>query len=74
MKFNRYAVWAGAAGALVLMTAISCLFGMIVPSLLPKFYTSLIVTFIFYFFAGKLLYDWYHMENDGDKEELKEVE
>lgn len=74
MKFNRVAVWGGAIGALVLMTAISCIFGIIVPSLLPRFYTALVVTFIFYFFGIKLLLDWYHMEHEGDKEELKEVE
>ncbi|CAD8133673.1 unnamed protein product [Paramecium pentaurelia] len=74
MKFNRLAVFAGAAGALVLMTAISCAFGIIVPTLLPRFYTAIVVTIIFYFFGGKLLFDWYHMENEGDKEELKQVE
>ena len=74
MKFNRMAVWGGAIAALILMTAISCLFGIIVPTLLPRFYTALVVTFIFYFFGCKLLYEWYHMENEGDKEELKEVE
>ncbi|CAD8176218.1 unnamed protein product [Paramecium octaurelia] len=74
MKFNRMAVFAGAAGALVLMTAISCAFGIIVPSLLPRFYTAIVVTIIFYFFGAKLLYEWYHMENEGDKEELKQVE
>jgi putative Ca2+/H+ antiporter (TMEM165/GDT1 family) len=74
MKFNRIAVWTGAISALVLMTAISCMFGIIVPTLLPRFYTALVVTFIFYFFGIKLLLDWHHMENEGDKEELKEVE
>ncbi|CAD8167761.1 unnamed protein product [Paramecium octaurelia] len=74
MKFNRLAVFAGAIAALVLMTGISCAFGIIVPTLLPRFYTAIVVTIIFYFFGAKLLFDWYHMENDGDKEELKQVE
>ncbi|CAK61599.1 unnamed protein product (macronuclear) [Paramecium tetraurelia] len=74
MKFNRLAVFAGATAALVLMTGISCAFGIIVPTLLPRFYTAIVVTIIFYFFGAKLLFDWYHMENDGDKEELKQVE
>ena len=35
MKYNRVAVFIGAASALVLMTILSCAFGMVVPNLIP---------------------------------------
>jgi len=67
MKYNRIAVWSGAATALIIMTVLSCCFGMVVPQLIPKFYTEIIVTCIFYVFAIKLLYTWYTMEKEGDE-------
>jgi putative Ca2+/H+ antiporter (TMEM165/GDT1 family) len=58
MRYVKSAVFVGAAGALVFMTAISCAFGLILPKLLPKFYTGVIAMILFLFFGFKLLYEW----------------
>jgi len=70
MRYNRIAVISGALLALFLMTAISTAFGSIVPTLLPASVTHIIITGLFFFFGGKLLYDAY----TSDKEESNEQE
>lgn len=73
MRYNRAAVLAGALLALFLMTAISTAFGYIVPTLLPASVTHVLITVLFFFFGGKLLYDAY--TDDGEEnEEANEVE
>lgn len=39
MKFNKFFVWIGALSALIIMTFLSCVFGAIVPTLIPIIYT-----------------------------------
>jgi putative Ca2+/H+ antiporter (TMEM165/GDT1 family) len=73
MRYNRIAVLAGALLALFLMTAISTAFGYIVPTILPASVTHILITVLFFFFGGKLLYDAYN--DDGEpNEEANEVE
>lgn len=71
MKYNRIAVLVGAGAALVIMTALSCAFGYILPQLIPKFYTQLIATILFFVFGFKLLYDWKYGEESHEEEEVE---
>jgi len=71
MRYNRLAVFAGAIGALVIMTGISTAFGWIVPILIPPRVTQIIVTVLFFFFGAKLLYDVY--SDDGEEHESEEA-
>lgn len=73
MRYNRMAVLSGALLALFLMTALSTAFGQIVPALLPASVTHIVITVLFFFFGGKLLYDAYN--DDGEESnEAAEVE
>lgn len=73
MRYNRMAVLSGALFALFLMTALSTAFGQIVPALLPASVTHILITVLFFFFGGKLLYDAYN--DDGEEgNEQAEVE
>jgi putative Ca2+/H+ antiporter (TMEM165/GDT1 family) len=72
MRYNRIAVLSGALTALFLMTAISTAFGVIV-TVIPKNVTHILITVLFFFFGGKLLYDAY--TDDGEEnDEAAEVE
>jgi len=71
MRYNRIAVLSGALAALFLMTAISTAFGTIVPTILPQSVTHILITFLFFFFGGKLLYDAY---NDSGEESNEQAE
>jgi len=72
MRYNRLAVLAGALLALFLMTGLSTAFGQ-VATLLPASVTHILVTILFFFFGGKLLYDAY--SDDGEESnEQAEVE
>jgi len=73
MRYNRLAVLAGALLALFLMTAISTAFGYVVPKLLPASVTHILITVLFFFFGGKLLYDAY-TDDGSDSNEQEEVE
>jgi len=74
MRYNRLAVLAGALLALFLMTAISTAFGYVVPKLLPASVTHILITVLFFFFGGKLLYDAYTDDGAGGNDEQEEVE
>ena len=63
MKFNKIVVFIGSFGALAVMTVISAIFGKVVFSLIPKFYTNLIVSLLFFYFGFKLIYEAYHEED-----------
>mmetsp|Transcript_130279 Transcript_130279/g.324855 ORF Transcript_130279/g.324855 Transcript_130279/m.324855 type:complete len:234 (+) Transcript_130279:107-808(+) len=78
MRYDRRAVFLGAAGALVAMTALSVAMGVVLPSLLPKEYTHWAAVALFLYFGGKLLYEALAMFRDGEgqgpSDELAEVE
>jgi len=74
MRYNRMTVLAGCLLALFLMTAISTGFGYVVPKILPPSVTHILITVLFFFFGGKLLYDAYKDDGSDDKDEAQEVE
>lgn len=75
MRYNRIAVLSGALLALFLMTALSVIFGAVIPQLLSPKVTHFIITILFFFFGFKLLYDAYSMKDDGgENDEAAEVE
>lgn len=72
MRYNKIAVLCGGAGALVLMTLISCIFGAFLPKLISKTYTEIAAMVLFFYFGLRLLYEWRFGDNESD--EKKEVE
>merc|ERR1719162_2854496 len=73
MRNSRYSVLFGSVMALVCMTVLSTLMGLILPSILPKSYTHIIGGLLFFYFGIKLMYDSRSMENKVS-DELGEVE
>lgn len=75
MKFKKLVVFTGAFAALAVMTVISAVFGKVVFSLLPKIYTDIVVSILFFYFGFKLLYEAYTTEEHEGSEnsEMKEV-
>lgn len=71
MRYNRIAVLSGALFALFLMTALSTAFGQIVPALLPASVTHILITVLFFFFGGKLLYDAYNDDGEESNEQAE---
>lgn len=73
MKNDRMAVFGGAILALIIMTILSTMMGLVLPALIPKKYTHIIGGILFLYFGIKLLLDSRGME-DKVSEELEEVE
>eukprot|EP00555_Chaetoceros_dichaeta_P006257 CAMPEP_0198255184 /NCGR_PEP_ID=MMETSP1447-20131203/5365_1 /TAXON_ID=420782 /ORGANISM="Chaetoceros dichaeta, Strain CCMP1751" /LENGTH=425 /DNA_ID=CAMNT_0043941499 /DNA_START=90 /DNA_END=1364 /DNA_ORIENTATION=+ len=73
MRNSRYSVFFGSVLALVCMTVLSTLMGLILPSFLPKSYTHIIAGVLFFYFGIKLMNDSRSMENKVS-DELGEVE
>jgi len=63
----------GSVAALVCMTVLSTLMGLILSSILPKSYTHIISGILFFYFGIKLMYNSRSMENKVS-DELGEVE
>jgi len=74
MRNDRRAVFGGAILALVVMTVLSTLMGLVLPSLLPRRYTHVIGGLLFLYFGIKLVLDSRSMEDDKVSDELEEVE
>jgi len=74
MKQDRRFVFAGAILALVLMTVLSTLLGLLLPQFLDRKYTHLLAGALFGYFGIKLVYDSRSMANHKVSEELDEVE
>ena len=64
MKYNKLVVFIGSWGALVVMTVVSAVGGKVVFSVLPKLYTNILVTALFFYFGLKLIWEAYHDEED----------
>lgn len=73
MRHPRLSVFAGAILALISMTIISTMMGLILPSFLPRQYTHIIGGLLFLYFGIKLIYDSKSMI-DKVSDELEEVE
>jgi Ca2+/H+ antiporter, TMEM165/GDT1 family len=74
MKNNRRAVFGGAMLALICMTILSTLMGLVLPQFLDRKYTHLLAGFLFGYFGVRLLYDAQGMAANKVSEELEEVE
>merc|ERR1719160_1115435 len=74
MRHARLVVFAGALGALAVMTVLSALLGLALPSLLPRTYTHYASAGLFLYFGLRLLRDARSMETGAVSEELEEVE
>lgn len=74
MQRSRYAVFIGAAAALVVMTALSVGIGYALPALLPRVYTHIAGIVLFAYFGIKLLWDARNMSGsqNGELEEAEE--
>lgn len=73
MRNSRLTVFLGALSALICMTVLSTMMGLILPSVLPKQYTHILGGILFLYFGIKLIYDSRSME-DKVSDELEEVE
>jgi len=74
MRYNRFFVFLGSIGALVVMTVLSVCIGVAVPSLLPRSYTHYAAAALFAYFGAKLLHEAWHMTPGQPSEELQEAE
>jgi Ca2+/H+ antiporter, TMEM165/GDT1 family len=74
MKNDRRAVFGGAICALILMTILSTLMGLVLPQFLDRKYTHLLAGFLFGYFGLRLLYEAHGMAANKVSEELEEVE
>lgn len=74
MKHGRMVVFSGAIAALALMTVLSAVMGFAVPNLLPKKYTQIGATVLFFYFGARLLKEAIGMKPGEVSEELAEVE
>lgn len=73
MRHSRLVVFAGAIGALGLMTVLSVVFGM-AATIIPRVYTYYISTALFAIFGVKMLHDGWRMSPTDAQEELEEVQ
>ena len=73
MRSDRLAVFSGAFLALIAMTILSTLMGLVLPTLLPRKYTHILSGILFVYFGVKLVYDSLAMEHKVS-DELEEVE
>jgi len=74
MKHDRLIIFSGAILALICMTILSSMMGMVLPSLLPRQYTHIIGGLLFLYFGSRLLLDARDMKGDKCSDELEEVE
>eukprot|EP00457_Paulinella_chromatophora_P009152 gb/GEZN01009208.1/.p1 GENE.gb/GEZN01009208.1/~~gb/GEZN01009208.1/.p1 ORF type:complete len:358 (+),score=69.30 gb/GEZN01009208.1/:73-1074(+) len=74
MTFDKGVVYAGAMGALGVMTILSAAMGYTVPNIIPRSYTQTVATVLFLFFGFKLLKEAYDTDPLAENEELAEVE
>lgn len=68
----RSPVFLGSYAAMILMSFLSCVFGYILPQILPKVYTELLACLLFFVFGVKLL--WSLFKDDDGEDESHEAE
>jgi len=59
IKHKKHIVFMGAYGALAVMTILSAIGGKVIFSILPKIYTDILVTILFFYFGFRLIYAAY---------------
>ncbi|CAH0514869.1 unnamed protein product [Peronospora belbahrii] len=74
MKKDRVVVFAGAIGALIVMTVLSVVMGVVATKFLPPSVTHYLGGVLFIAFGIKMLYDAREMNAVGPSDELTEVE
>lgn len=74
MKNDRRAIFGGAILALIAMTILSTLMGLILPQFLDRKYTHIMAGVLFWYFGLRLLYESHQMSAHKVSEELEEVE
>eukprot|EP00796_Vickermania_ingenoplastis_P004137 gene4137-2979_t len=75
MRYNRLTVYAGALGALAVMTILSAAMGLVLPSLLSVRLTKMLSAILFFFFGFKILYEVYAgQEEEAESDERAEAE
>lgn len=74
MKNSRLFVFGGAILALICMTILSSMMGLVLPSFLPRKYTHIIGGILFLYFGFKLIIESRSMSDGKCSDELEEVE
>ncbi|TMW60300.1 hypothetical protein Poli38472_000342 [Pythium oligandrum] len=74
MKKDRIVVFAGAIGALIVMTVLSVVMGVVATKFLPPSLTHYLGAVLFVLFGARMIYDAREMSATGPSEELAEVE
>lgn len=74
MRNDRAAVFAGAILALICMTILSSLMGLVLPALIPRQYTHIFGGILFLYFGVKLIVDARSIPEGKCSDELEEVE
>jgi len=74
MRNPRLVIWSSAIAALVLMTLISCIFGMTAIVFVPKEYVHWAVVAIMFFFGLQLLRNGFKMDPNEGFDDLEELE
>lgn len=76
MRHPRIIVFAGAFGALLVMSILSAALGHILPTLIPKQWTQVAAAMLFLVFGGKMMMEAREMKAGNEKmqEEMKEAE
>ena len=73
-KFGRVPVFLGALSALIIMTALSAVMGVVLPAIMSRKYTHFLASLLFFYFGLKLLYESREMVPGVVSDELAEVE
>lgn len=76
MRHSRLLIFAGGFLALAVMSVLSAVLGHILPTLLPRRYTTIAAAILFFVFGGMMLREGLEMEGGNAKiqEELREVQ
>lgn len=59
IKYNKIAVLIGSMIALLIISSISTIFGIVIPELIDLIYVHIIVNVILFMMGVKFIYTWY---------------
>jgi len=72
MRYPRMTVFMGAFFALAVMSLLSSLMGTILPTLIPRRYTTVAAALLFFVFGYKMLQEGMAMSSDDSREKMEE--